>query len=73
MIPPLNSDKSPQKLMRRSTWSLFWNWMVALSVRRPSGLHRICVEQQRRYFDPPQLSPDEDRHERGRLRPSKYG
>src|SRR5262249_8243989 len=31
MIPPLNSDKSPQKLMTRSTWTLFSNWMVALS------------------------------------------
>src|SRR5262249_53099503 len=39
MIPPLNSDKSPQKLMRRSTWTLLSNWIVvALSVQRPSGL-----------------------------------
>src|SRR5262249_59119429 len=30
MTPPLNSDKSP--MIRRSTWTLFSNWMFALSA-----------------------------------------
>jgi len=56
MIPPLNSDKSPQKLMRRSTWTLFSNRMVALSVRRPSGLlpaRRRAVAPAQTLVEPP--------------------
>jgi hypothetical protein len=38
----------------------------------PGTVHRVCADQQRKFFDPPTLNDDEERYRR-RWRNSKYG
>jgi hypothetical protein len=39
----------------------------------PGDVHRAIVAAQRKFFDPPTLSPDEEGYRRRRVHSSKYG